>query len=213
MTFDDIVDLAEKAGCDVSAIDGREYQTMWCDSYQLERFSAALIQSGAASRDAYIEQLELALLQVRKAICGDIHNTDDLLDLIASRDAEVARLKTVPMRYRRMAFNAQLQDEVARLEQENDQLRAQINVLREAVKVVEADSEEVLDFDECMAMCLPMDAYHGLIEAAEATPEQSLAEYRNKVIEAFVNEFSRHVGGDGEFWLHELQDFAMKEQP
>ena len=44
----------------------------------------------------------------------------------ASRDAEVARLKTVPMRYRRMAFNAQLQDEVARLEQENDQLRAQI---------------------------------------------------------------------------------------
>ena len=46
-----------------------------------------------------------------------------------------------------------------------------------------------------------------------STPEQSLAEYRNKVIEAFVNEFSRHVGGDGEFWLHELQDFAMKEQP
>ena len=44
----------------------------------------------------------------------------------ASRDAEIARLKTVPMRYRRMAFNAQLQDEVARLEQENDQLRVQI---------------------------------------------------------------------------------------
>ena len=47
-------------------------------------------KAGAASRDAYIEQLELALLQVRKAICGDIHNTDDLLDLIASRDAEAA---------------------------------------------------------------------------------------------------------------------------
>lgn len=91
MTFDDIVDLAEKAGCDVSAIDGREYQTMCCDSYQLERFAAALIQAGAASRDA-----------------------------------EVARLKTVPMKYRRMAFNAQLQDEVTRLEQENDELLAQI---------------------------------------------------------------------------------------
>ena len=91
MTFDDIVDLAEKAGCDVSAIDGREHQTMCCDSYQLERFAAALIQAGAASRDA-----------------------------------EVARLKTVPMRYRRMAFNAQLQDEVTRLEQENDELLAQI---------------------------------------------------------------------------------------
>lgn len=80
MTFDDIVDLAEKAGCDVSAIDGREYQTMCCDSYQLERFAAALIQAGAASRDA-----------------------------------EVARLKTVPMKYRRMAFNAQLQDEITEL--------------------------------------------------------------------------------------------------
>jgi len=36
----------------------------------------------------------------------------------ASRDAEVARLKTVPMRYRRMAFNAQLQDEVTMLERD-----------------------------------------------------------------------------------------------
>ena len=44
----------------------------------------------------------------------------------ASRDAEIATLKTVPMRYRRMAFNAQLQDEVTRLEQENDELLAQI---------------------------------------------------------------------------------------
>ena len=33
----------------------------------------------------------------------------------SSRDAEIARLKTVPMRYRRMAFNAQLQDENAKL--------------------------------------------------------------------------------------------------
>ena len=55
MTFDDIVDLAEKAGCDVSAMDGREYQTMWCDYYQLERFSAALIQAGAAKTQGYEE--------------------------------------------------------------------------------------------------------------------------------------------------------------
>jgi hypothetical protein len=44
----------------------------------------------------------------------------------ASRDAEIAKLKSVPMKYRRMAFNAQLQDEVTRLEQENDELLAQI---------------------------------------------------------------------------------------
>lgn len=123
---------------------------------------------------------------------------------VASRDAEVARLKTVPMRYRRMAFNAQLQDEVARLEQENDQLRAKINVLREALSSAESALDESRDY--------PV-TYDEVITALITTPEQSLAEYRNKVIEAFVNEFSRHVGGDGEFWLHELQDFAMKEQP
>jgi len=39
---------------------------------------------------------------------------------LVSRDAEIERLKTVPMRYRRLAFNAKLQDE-------NDQLR---NLLR-----------------------------------------------------------------------------------
>ena len=64
MTFDDIVDLAEKAGCDVSAIDGREYQTMWCDYYQLERFAASLIQAGAASRDAEIAELVAALKDI-----------------------------------------------------------------------------------------------------------------------------------------------------
>ena len=44
MTFNDITDLAEKAGCDVSAIDGREHQTMWCDCCQLERFAALMIE-------------------------------------------------------------------------------------------------------------------------------------------------------------------------
>ena len=60
----------------------------------------------------------------------------------ASRDAEIARLKTVPMRYRRMAFNARLQDEVARLEQENDQLRAQIKMLQEALEKAYTQIEE-----------------------------------------------------------------------
>jgi len=38
---------------------------------------------------------------------------------LTTKDAEIAQLKTVPMRYRRMAFNAQLQDE-------NEQLRQQL---------------------------------------------------------------------------------------
>ena len=212
----------------------------------------------------------------------------------ASRDAEVARLKTVPMRYRRMAFNAQLQDEVARLEQENDQLRADVAELKEhleterirlaacgvaalgyfdgckdeyrsaslddTLRLVEKNDQlraEIAELEgknylnsnalrlqkekndqlrarvnvllEALADTLyflerhsnrwdgingkhPNEVACTARYALSSTPEQSLAEYQNKVIEAFVNEFSRHVGGDGEFWLHELQDFAMKEQ-
>lgn len=83
-------------------------------------------------------------------------------------------------------------------EQERDQLRAQVNDMR-------AGMEEIVELSNCMWSC------QKATELLASTPEQSLAEYRNKVIEAFVNEFSRHVGGDGEFWLHELQDFATKE--
>ena len=53
----------------------------------------------------------------------------------ASRDAEIARLKSVPMKYRRMAFNAQLQNE-------NAQLRAQIKMLQEALEKACARIEE-----------------------------------------------------------------------
>ena len=110
----------------------------------------------------------------------------------ASRDAEVA------MWIERV--NSWTRD-CERLADERDQLRAQINVLREAL-------EEIGD-----TACDEASHQYISLTALAYTPEQSLAEYRNKVIEAFVNEFSRHVGGDGEFWLHELQDFVMKEQP
>ena len=49
----------------------------------------------------------------------------------ASRDAEVARLKTVPMRYRRMAFNAQLQDENAKLREQVAMLRDEVTRCRD----------------------------------------------------------------------------------
>jgi hypothetical protein len=38
---------------------------------------------------------------------------DELRAALVERDAEIERLKTVPMKYRRMTFNAQLQDENA----------------------------------------------------------------------------------------------------
>ena len=62
----------------------------------------------------------------------------DVLDLLewAEKDvlemrAENGRLKTVPMRYRRMAFNAQLQDENAELGQQLDAANTLINKYRE----------------------------------------------------------------------------------
>ena len=68
-------------------------------------------------------------------VIGEVHHDTLLADPLyqkgfqagaASRDAEVAQLKTVPMKYRRMEFNAQLQ-------KENDQLREQVALLREAL--------------------------------------------------------------------------------
>ncbi len=84
----------------------------------------------------------------------------------ASRDAEIQRLQFA------LADSEALELGTA---ERCDQLSAQINRLLDAVKVIETDSEEVLDFDECTAMCVPMDSYHDLVDAAEATPEQSLA--------------------------------------
>lgn len=109
----------------------------------------------------------------------------------ASRDAEVAQWQKI--------IDEEAKDS-ALVIIERDQLRAQINVLREALSKMH---DTYFKTDEDEELCE---------RALASTPEQSITEYRNKVIEAFVNEFSRHVGGDGEFWLHELQDFAMKEQ-
>ena len=118
----------------------------------------------------------------------------------ASRDAEVQRLQMA------LADTEALELGTA---ERCDQLRAHINLLISAIKVVEIDSEEVLDFDECTAMCMPMDAYHGLVEAAEATTEQSLAEYRNKVIEQMIACYSPDDSAHDYF--DKLN--AMKEQP
>jgi len=62
---------------------------------------------------------------------SDWENTR-LLDELEAARAEIERLKTVPMKYRRMAFNAHLQDENAKL---SKQLAAE-----------QAKNVELLDF-------------------------------------------------------------------
>ena len=56
--------------------------------------------------------------------------------------------------------------------------------LREAIKAVEIDSEEVLDFDEFTAMMVPMDTYHALIEAIPIPDDsaQVLKEWLDEVL-------------------------------
>ena len=79
----------------------------------------------------------------------------------ASRDAEIAKWNIA---YTSAAEAATL------IAQERDQLRAQSIVLREAL-------------DEAMYSNSTATAKQKAAEALSSTPEQSLAEYRNKVIE------------------------------
>ncbi len=78
---------------------------------------------------------------------GAESRNDEISSLTNQRDYEFVRAENATM--------------------ERDQLRTCLSRILNAIKVVEFDSEEVLDFDECTAMCVPMDAYYGLIEAAE----------------------------------------------
>ena len=95
-------------------------------------------------------------------LCADAADRiEELERKVASRDAEVAKLKD---------DNEYLY--VAAIER--DQLRAKINVLREALSSAESALDESRDY--------PV-TYDEVITALITTPEQSLAEYRNKVIE------------------------------
>ena len=120
-----------------------------------------------------IERTEAVKLIDEVQAASAAHNwslLDKLLELIrrafkagaASRDAEVARLKTVPMKYRRMEFNAQLQ-------KENDQLREQVAMLREAFQTFIDEHEECSDADDWLAMMCSCEAYHVAKEALTAT--------------------------------------------
>lgn len=86
--------------------------------------------------------------------------------------------KQIDFLKRCIALNLQsggLLDLLDRIEElERDQLRAKINVLREALSSAESALDESRDY--------PV-TYDEVITALITTPEQSLAAYRNKVIE------------------------------
>ena len=55
---------------------------------------------------------------------------------LAKQDVEIARLKTVPMKYRRMEFNAQLQHKNTKLEAQLATVTAQRNSLEGALELM-----------------------------------------------------------------------------
>ena len=56
-------------------------------------------------------------------------------------------------------------------------------------------------------------AVNGAIEktdkALASTPASAYAELRKEILEDFIGKFKRHVGGGGEFWLHELEQYML----
>ena len=77
-----------------------------------------------AEKDVLEMRAEIATMKAEKFEAGNnqtifMVRISELLQQLAAKDVEIERLKTVPMKYRRMAFNAQLQDE-------NESLRQQL---------------------------------------------------------------------------------------
>ena len=123
----------------------------------------------------------------------------------ASRDAEIQRLQFA------LADSEALELGTA---ERCDQLRAQINDMR-------AGMEEIVELSNCMWSC------QKATELLASTPEQSLAEYRNKVIEECASVCDKRsmrkndgnwtdfewdsICGTNELAADEIR--AMKEQP
>lgn len=105
----------------------------------------------------------------------------------ASRDAEVTQQSDNYARA--LAIVNQRDRDIHYLKEECDQLRAQINKLREALLAAESALDESRNY--------PV-TYDEVITALSSTPEQSLAEYRNKVIE----ECAKQCEAPNEYGFH-----------
>ena len=175
-------------------------------------------KAGAASLAEQIASLKDELRQISTAIDDvrlDLTNTSaelimEMKERLASRDAEVVSLTNQRDYEYVRAENA---------EQERDQLREQINVLRETLEKACIRIEEY-GFDAG-------EHWKTGRNALASTPEQSLAEYRNKVIEECASVCDKRsmrkndgnwtdfewdsICGTNELAADEIR--AMKEQP
>jgi hypothetical protein len=83
-------------------------------------------------------------------------------------------------------------------------LKAQIAELLAAIEAKDAALRKCR-FD---SLNMTFSLWEEIKTAFNLTPSAELLETRDRnLIAEFVYKFKRHVGGDGEFWLHELEDF------
>lgn len=94
-----------------------------------------------------------------------------------SRDAEVAQLRELLNCYNLGGWT-----DSARLIKERDQLREQVNRLKEALGKHLTELMDIAITNGANSVSMP-DEYVATALLLSSTPEQSLAEYRNKVIE------------------------------
>lgn len=110
-----------------------------------------------------------------------VQEIESLRQQLASCDAEIERLKTVPMRYRRMAFNAQLQNENTQLCQQLAAALAAIKVLRDIAE----QSRGSVKFD--------LNRYEQLLTIKQKVGVEKSAQYIAMEIEA--NRLSKTIDG------------------
>lgn len=102
----------------------------------------------------------------------------ELRQQLAAANAEIERLKTVPMKYRRMAFNAQLQDENRELEKQLAASQAREQPLRDELFAVLV--QDMPDFKARLKVyAIPADTT--AIEALIAKAGEVMREWCRKV--------------------------------
>ena len=102
---------------------------------------------------------------------------------------------------------------IEKIASDNCSHKEEANKLRTALAAAEARETKLRDELEKIA-CLGNGNMHGnstgncmAIDAlAQPRDDSALREMIATAIDEFVYLFKRHVGGDGEFWLHELED-------
>jgi len=127
---------------------------------------------------------------------------DGLRAKVTEQSAEIWRLKTVPMKYRRMAFNAQLQDE-------NAALRAKVAELEEKLKYSGmAATAEARRGDELQAKVAELEKERDAAWSINPTVSERLLQSKIATLAALIEKCEnsilmakRHLNVESDPWV------------